>query len=246
MNIKYTSDELSLFYKSNRIGWGSLYPSEKFILEKINIDSTAQVLDMGCACGGLGVALEEQYDLNYYHGVDINLKCIEYAKKICPWGEFENADFLDVYKQYSTDYDIGVSLSCADWNVDTKEMLEALFSRIKPGGKLIFSCRLTNEVIGDSGVVVGRQRICWGEGADPENIEFAPYKVFTLKSVLNLLLSIGFVSKVDGYGYWGNVPETVNNIKLAKVHYVVFAIQKADTQCTAPQINLNVDSTFWV
>ena len=62
-NIFYKTDEISKFFNHNRIKWDQFYESEKKIINGLNIDSSETVLDIGCACGGLGLALEEKFNI---------------------------------------------------------------------------------------------------------------------------------------------------------------------------------------
>ena len=40
-------------------------------------------------------------------------------------------------------YDVVVSLSCADWNIETHKIIEACWERVRAGGYLVMSLRLT-------------------------------------------------------------------------------------------------------
>ena len=62
-NIKFTTKEISEFYGANRNKWMDFYPSERWVFEKI-IDpkkGLGDIIDIGCACGGLYKALSEKF-----------------------------------------------------------------------------------------------------------------------------------------------------------------------------------------
>ena len=59
-NINYKTEEISNFFKKNRIKWNHLYLSEKKSINYIfNNSNIKTVLDVGCACGGLGSILKK-------------------------------------------------------------------------------------------------------------------------------------------------------------------------------------------
>ena len=60
-NIVYETKVLSSHYSSNRVAWGQFYPSEKKLLESIDLSSDGSVLDIGCGCGGLGLDLPSEF-----------------------------------------------------------------------------------------------------------------------------------------------------------------------------------------
>ena len=95
-NIHYTADDISEFYKENRLSWNQFYPSEKKVLEHINPNEKSKVLDIGCGCGGLGIALKERFNINNYTGIEINKKAVEEAKMLSKNGKFICGDFLDL------------------------------------------------------------------------------------------------------------------------------------------------------
>jgi len=71
-NIVYKSSSLVEYFASNRIKWEQFYESERKLLGALQLNSDQQVLDIGCGCGGLGLALKEKFGINNYTGVEIN------------------------------------------------------------------------------------------------------------------------------------------------------------------------------
>ncbi|MDP2939796.1 MAG: radical SAM protein [Candidatus Omnitrophota bacterium] len=147
-NIIFNSKQLLEFYSCNRQKWEEFYPSEKWVFEKIAKDNKifGDVLDVGCACGGLGVALSNRFILNSYTGVDIHKDVIGWAKgeqKLTITANFICGDVvnLDINRQYDT----VVSLSCADFNIETNTIIKKCWSFVKPGGYFIASLRLTDK-----------------------------------------------------------------------------------------------------
>ena len=48
----------------------------------MNINSDSRILDVGCACGGLGLILNKKYHSNNYVGLEINKQAFDYAKNL--------------------------------------------------------------------------------------------------------------------------------------------------------------------
>ena len=57
------------------------------------------VLDIGCACGGLGIVLKEKFNIDNYTGIEINHQAANYAKQINPDFQIIEGDFLEVSKK---------------------------------------------------------------------------------------------------------------------------------------------------
>ena len=240
-NLKYKSNNLEKFYRYHRIRWEDFYPSEKKVIERLHVNAQKSVLDMGCGCGGLGAALKERFGVTDYTGVEVNENCINAAKDICPTGKFYCKDFLDLDRAILGKYNLAFSLSCADWQVETEKLLKKVFSCVVEDGHLLFSCRLTNDLY-VTDMIEAKQRVQFD---DNECIyeEYAPYKVFTLKSMLKLILSLGNINDIYGYGYWGEIPQSVVGLPLRNIFYIVFSIHKGSF-VKIPRITLDVDADF--
>ena len=77
-NIHYRSEELSKYFSKNRISWDDLYESERNVFKYINPLEKAETLDIGCGCGGLGIALKQKFNLTSYTGVEINKEASQF------------------------------------------------------------------------------------------------------------------------------------------------------------------------
>lgn len=223
-NIKYTSKELINFYSNNRVSWDEIYDSEKYIFNKVFKDRELSILDVGCACGGMGRALNEKFNLKSYTGVEINSDCAAFAKNVFPKGEYICADFLEIESQEKRKFSDVLSMSCADWNIETESMFQAMFKKVENDGYLIFSCRLNS--LGKD--IEARQYISLGN-PNATNCESAPYKVFSFSSLMKLIFSFQPKGKVIAYGYKGKVPDSVYNLPLSEVFYAVLAVQKSSS-----------------
>ena len=220
-NIKYTSKEIENFYKTNRINWDDFYHSEKFIFEKLNLNSNSKVLDIGCGCGGLGNALNEKFGVEHYTGIDINEQSIQTAEALFPNFQFVCADIL-MHDFGNHAFDFVFSLSCIDWNVEFHSMLSAAFKHIKPGGYFISSFRLTDKPSVKS--LQGSYQFINFDGKLEG--EKAPYIVLNVDELILEILTFN-PSQISAFGYWGK-PSKSAVTPFEKVCFAVFCIQKKD------------------
>ena len=235
-NIRYSTKNLPNYFSQHRKSWAEFYPSERKTIEYVAPAASAKVLDMGCACGGLALALNERFGVHQYLGVDIHADAISAARDLVSFGKFIADDFLDAKKGIEKNFDLAFSLSCADWNVKTEELFVSLFEHVKPGGHMIFSCRLTRT---GAGILQAQQKIEY-PGATSDTAELAPYKVYSLDKMLALIGCLTPAAEVYGFGYWGNVPETVQGLPIKQAFYAVFAVQKALESTVATRLKLDV------
>jgi ubiquinone/menaquinone biosynthesis C-methylase UbiE len=235
-NIKYTSREIEEFYKSNRIRWDQFYESEKKVISKIGIDTNSKILDLGCGCGGLGLALKEKYGSTNYTGVEINTLASETAKIVYPDAIFINKDILALSEEIVQQnmFDVVFSLSCVDWNIQFDEMLLKGFSYVKPGGYLVSSFRLTNlESLTD--VTKSYQYINFKKEKEGE---IAPYIVNNIHELLKTLKKLS-PQEIYSYGYWGKPSETAI-LPYTELCFAVFAVKKAMNFVKDPLIDLDL------
>ncbi len=234
-NIKYKTNEISAYFSTNRITWDQFYPSEKWIFERIaGADGDmGKVLDVGCAAGGLGMALRERFSVTDYVGVDINAQAIEYAQKREVNKEspsrFICGDILTIDPLPAEKFDKVFSLSCADWNKATEDIINECWKYVRVGGYFIITLRLTPGV-SLLDLDQSFQYIYFGEGS-PEKVagvEKAPYVVLNASHAFSLLTKLQ--PKPDhmlGYGYWG-APSKTARTSYDRLVFAALAIRKGD------------------
>jgi SAM-dependent methyltransferase len=231
-NIHYSSKQLVSYYQCNRQRWDEFYPSEKWVFERLFTETgkCGDILDVGCACGGLGKAFCDRFILDSYTGVDINQDAIDWAENnvdISVPVSFYCGDIVDL--DLGKLFDVVLSLSCADWNIETGRIINTCWSKVRPGGYFIISLRITPEKsIND--ISKSYQKINFsGEDKKPE---IANYVVLNFKDSLELFKTL--TPKVDligAYGYWGKPSDTAVTVYDSLV-FSVFYIRKAkDTNC---------------
>jgi SAM-dependent methyltransferase len=221
-NIEYKSPNIEAFYRTHRVRWDQFYESERVVFSKLGLDSGSSVLDIGCGCGGLGLALREKFGVTRYTGVEINHQAAESASGVYPEGRFLAADILAPPAGELVDetFDIVVSLGCIDWNVQFEAMVAAAWRYVKPGGYFVSSYRVTTE----SGINdMGRswQHVNF-EGK--QEGEKAPYVVLNAAELLAILKALN-PAMISGFGYRGT-PSASAVTPFKEVVFCVLAAQK--------------------
>jgi SAM-dependent methyltransferase len=221
-NIPYQTDELARYFAHNRIAWEQFYESERVIIARTDLDSSRTVLDIGCGCGGLGLALRERFGVQRYTGVEINRQAAEAGRKLNPDARILCGDILDLARTELLEqrFDAVFSLSCADWNVRFDDTLAAAFSLVAPGGALVATFRLTEgegcDDITRSYQYINFQGKCEGERAS--------YVVNGARDLMRKLESFG-PSEIAAFGYWG-APSATAVTPYSKLCFAAFAVRK--------------------
>lgn len=226
-NIVYKSSQIRDFFKDHRKNWDELYPSEKWVFEKTYTmrGFLGNLLDVGCACGGLGRALDEQSFISSYTGIDINSESIEFASKNIKLTvplQFVSGDIVTWNTKER--YDTVVSLSCADWNIETESIIQSCWERVKDNGYFIISLRLTS---GKSINDIERSYQYIDFTGTENKPEIANYVVFSFQDITKILLSLKPLPDLIGaYGYWGKPSHTAVTI-YNKIVFAVFYLRKS-------------------
>ena len=146
-NIAYQTDQLAHYFTHHRVSWPQFYESERNIIKKLELGAKDSILDIGCGCGGLGLALRDEYGVQKYTGVEINSLAAEMAENLNPKASIFCGDFLDLRENIlrDTDFNVVFSLSCFDWNIKFSDMLAAAWDHVQPGGNLVATFRVTTD-----------------------------------------------------------------------------------------------------
>jgi 2-polyprenyl-3-methyl-5-hydroxy-6-metoxy-1,4-benzoquinol methylase len=235
-NIEYESNQISEFYMNHRMTYNDFYPSERKIINDVfSALNDADVLDIGCACGGLGKALSEEFNISRYTGIDINKQAIEWAKnnnRLPIPHEYIDGDVL---KHNLKKTDVVFSLSCADWNIETNSIIQKCWDSVKDGGYLILSLRLTDkETIND--IEKSYQYIDFFNKNDTR--EKANYVIFNIFDALKILKELSpHASEINAYGYFGT-PSQSAKTPYSELLFGVFAIKKGDSAETTIKLDV--------
>ncbi|UOG54017.1 bifunctional 2-polyprenyl-6-hydroxyphenol methylase/3-demethylubiquinol 3-O-methyltransferase UbiG [Leptospira noguchii] len=146
-NIKYINENIGKYFRENRVRWDQFYESEKKVIETVWPKKNPKVLDIGCGCAGLGLALKERFGHKGYIGIEINPQAASIGKELYPEAVIIEEDFLLLNNPMirENDFDIVFSLSCIDWQLNFQAMLQKAWSMVKEGGIFIASFRVTTQ-----------------------------------------------------------------------------------------------------
>lgn len=221
-NIKYRSESLKTYFSNNRIRWNQFYESERRVIEKIWAGANPAILDIGCGCGGLGLALQERFGASSYAGVEINDSAAKNAASLNPNAKIYSNDFLAIDESELPPgrFDLVFSLSCIDWQLNFEVMLKKAWSMVKPGGYFVASFRLTQE----PGINDVKQSYQFINFEGKMEGEIAPYVVFNAKELMGIIRRLGTLH-IYAYGYYG-VPSATAVTPFKELCFGVFAIQK--------------------
>jgi SAM-dependent methyltransferase len=230
-NIAYQGAELAQYFSATRTRWDHLYPSERWMLTRLAGEEgrIGRVLDVGCAAAGLCAALCERFAVDSYVGVDINAPVVETARarlaRLRVPSAVHHGDILELEGLDGERFDLVVSLSCADWNVESEAIIDACWRRVRPGGHFLISVRLTPER-GVNDVTRSYQPIT-PDGTRRAATEHANYVVFNVRDFLRLTAALPAADEVVGYGYWGE-PSVTAVTPYGRLVFAVFAIRRGD------------------
>lgn len=224
-NIEYKTPAIEAFYREHRTRWDQFYESERVVFTRLGPNASTRVLDIGCGCGGLGLALRERFGVADYTGVEINRRAADTAKTLNPAARFVCADILAVAPEELTEqsFDIVVSLGCIDWNVEFADMLARAYRYVKPGGYFVSSFRLTT----GASVMDVRRSYQYINFEGKREGEIAPYVVINTDRLLAQVSALQ-PARIVGFGYWG-APSPTAVTPFAKVCFAVIAAHRGAT-----------------
>ena len=245
-NIVYRTDSIYNFYKENRIRWDHFYDSEKYVFEHIRQthQGFGDVLDIGCATGGLGCALAEGGSIRSYTGIDINSQAIDAARasqNVSFPTAFILGDVLTDAELASRTFTNVFSLGAADWNVETRKIIEKAWQHVEDAGHLVISLRLTLGE-GVNSIEDSYQYILFNDEVASGDTEKAPYVVFNITQAIDLLASLPPTpTSIFAYGYWG-APSSSASTPYDKLLFTVFAVRKPHKGATSsgPKLDLKL------
>jgi SAM-dependent methyltransferase len=235
-NIVYTTGRLARYFAHNRVAWLQFYESERVIIEQLAMRSDAQVLDVGCGCGGLGLALRERFGVRGYTGVEINEAAAETGRTMNGDARILCGDILDLSQNELRGrlFDVVFSLSCVDWNVRFADMLSTAWSHVRPGGHLVGTFRLTDGD-GCNDITRSYQHINYEGTREGDR---AAYVVVNARELLRDLQAFD-ATEVRAYGYWG-VPSVTAITPYDRLCFSAFSVRKRVTGGETLRLDLNL------
>ena len=235
-NIAYQTEQLARYFSRNRVTWPQFYESERVIIDGLSLDARRSVLDIGCGCGGLGLALKERHGVVNYTGVEINPSAAEAARGMNPRAEILCGDILQLSRVElgARQFDVVFSLSCVDWNVQFADMLAAAWSHVFSGGYLVATFRLSDR----RGCVDMTQSYQFINFDGAREGERAAYVVLNAKDLMQTI--IGFdPAEINAYGYWGEPSKTAVT-PYERLCFCAFSIRKRSGHGDALRLQLKL------
>jgi len=235
-NIAYQTERLARHFSRNRVAWPQFYESERVIIDGLGLDARCSVLDIGCGCGGLGLALNERCGVVNYTGVEINPSAAEAARGMNTRAEILCGDILQLsrFELRGRQFDVVFSLSCVDWNVQFAEMLATAWSHVLSGGYLVATFRLSDR----RGCIDIRQSYQYINFDGAREGECAAYVVLNANDLIQTL--IGFdPAEINAYGYWGE-PSRTAVTPYARLCFCAFSIRKRNEHDGALRLQLRL------
>ena len=126
--------------------WGLFNPKSidegtLLLLEHLELNPTATILDLGCGFGAIGLAIAKTYPQATVHLIDKDFVAIEYAKKNALANKISNVEIY-LSNGFSLVPRIGFDLVISNLPAKVgKELLYVIMSEakdyLKPGGKLM-------------------------------------------------------------------------------------------------------------
>ena len=235
-NIAYQTSQLAQFFAGNRVTWAQFYESERVIIEQLKLGRQHSILDIGCGCGGLGLALRERFGVENYTGVEINQRAAEVGRLMNPEARVLCGDFLDLGETELRNqrYTHVFSLSCVDWNLRFADMLTAAWNFVLPGGHLIATLRL---VVGEGCNDINRSYQYINYEGIREG-ERAAYVVLNAASLIRELISFA-PTNITAYGYWG-APSATAVTPYARLCFCAFSISKKSPATSGLKVDLRL------
>lgn len=234
--IRYSTPQIEAYFRAHRVRWDDFYESERSAFERLNPPAAASVLDVGCGCGGLGLALRERFGITDYTGVEINEQAAATANTLNPAARIVSGDFQTLSADALADaYDLVVSLSCIDWNTGVDIALDKAYRLVRPGGHFLATFRMT-----DAGTIDDMSRSHqFIDYSGNRRGETAAYVVFNVNDLLDRLLRFE-PAQIQASGYWG-VPSATAVTPFERLCFAGIVVRKpvADA-AAAPRLDLDL------
>lgn len=227
MNQEYNAnawghESILSFFEKNRLTKNDIYPSEWFFLDK-KIVNGINILDIGCAKGGMANILSECVQDFSYVGVDINAHMIESAKKKYPQHLFYQINEDDYSILGDTQYDLVICLGILHLHESWRHTIKVAWQHTQ--GSLILDLRETYHASIENKALAYFKMDFTNTNSITPNY-FLPYNIINSTESLRTIHEIcSDASKISYYGYTQAVSElAVSPIK--KLMATVYCIER--------------------
>lgn len=207
------------------------------------IPHNSTVLDVGCACGDLGVILKQNKKCNVY-GLEYSIESIEIAKKTNAYNNIKqcNLDFLDTndYKEYLNLFDCIVLGDIIEHLKNPMETIEKLKKFLKNDGYFIISTPNISHASIKISLLLNKF-----DYTDYGILDKTHLRFFTLDSLLSMFKSLNFDIKNFNYtvasinGSQGKI--NYQNIPISALKYI---LKNEESHCFQYIFKLEQNKTF--
>lgn len=236
-NIAYKTGEIVRYFAENRVRWDQFYDSERRIIQGLGITDSDSILDIGCGCGGLGIALKEKFGTTLYTGIEINELAARKAEIMNPSATVLCGDFLEISKSDISEkvFDKVFFLSCFDWNIQFDEMLLAAWNHVAQGGSLVATFR----IVATEGCCDMKKSYQYINYHGKLAGEKAAYVVLNAKELFAKLLALS-PSSIAAYGYFGSPSQTAVTPYESICFTAISITKRQDSNVGEPQLDLQL------
>jgi hypothetical protein len=219
-------------FRVQRIKWAQFYDSERTVLSALQLNPQSRVLDIGADPGGLGIALRERFGVRSYTALASDESQKKEVKTIYP-----EAIVLQNASQVPAEvaFDLVTALGIEDTPEFFGTIVPSAFQRLRAGGSLVFSLRLT-ELATVQDKVISYQNVFVGRGAKEQRA----YVVRNTHEVIEALRKLG-AARIYAYGYSGT-PSSTAKTPFKSVCFSVFAVTRGSSNQGShePQVELHI------
>jgi precorrin-6B methylase 2 len=224
--------EVDKLFKVQRIKWAQFYDSERTVLSALQLNPQSRVLDIGADPGGLGIALRERFGVRSYTALVSDESQKNEVKAIYP----EAVVMQDASQTLGQEaFDLVTALGIEDTPEFFGEIVPSAFQRLRAGGSMVFSLRLT-ELATVQDKAISYQNVFVGRGANEQRA----YVVRNTNEVVAALRRLG-AARIYAYGYSGT-PSSTAKTPFKSVCFSVFAVTRGDSNQSShePQVDLHL------
>jgi ubiquinone/menaquinone biosynthesis C-methylase UbiE len=122
LNKSWNSKNIINYLNKSRSNFNDLYEGEKFLIKNF-IKNDSNVLDIGCAQGGMYKILKKKFSKIKYTGLDFNKKMIDIAKKNFPNQNFYYYNGTNYKSFLKKKFDVVVIFGILHLNKNWKNIL---------------------------------------------------------------------------------------------------------------------------
>lgn len=199
------ADSRSSVYKVSSVPTDAVNDSKSILFRYVSTGAT--VLDVGCACGDLGVALHSNKGCSMY-GMEYNTGSVLFSQGTGAYKQVIQVDLnqlsKNAYPEYFRKFDYIIFGDVLEHILDPGEVLGKMLCYLKPGGRFLVSLPNIAHASIKAGLLVDDFTYTDNGLLDTTHIRFFTHKTIPTFLAKNLLKIESF--EVTSIGMWGSQP----------------------------------------